>query len=157
MIRIDSFRTGAPAAMSKSKVLVAGLAVVVLWASAFPAIRVAAPDLGVIGLSVVRLAVASLSLLAVAPLAHVRLPERRHLPLVVPAAFFGMTAYQLLLDAAELHVPAGTASILVAAAPLVSVAIATLFLGEELTVTRPAAWSRSAEWSPSRWRGRGRP
>ena len=59
--------------MNKFKVLTAGLGVVVLWASAFPAIRVAAPDLGVIGLSVVRLAVASLALLAVAPFAHVRL------------------------------------------------------------------------------------
>jgi drug/metabolite transporter (DMT)-like permease len=124
--------------MSKFKVLTAGLAAVVLWAGAFPAIRVAAPDLGVIGLSVVRLAVASVALLAGAPLAHVRLPERRHLPLLVAAAFFGMTAYQLLLNAAELHVPAGTASIVVAAAPLVSVAIATLFLGEQLTVTRVA-------------------
>jgi drug/metabolite transporter (DMT)-like permease len=129
---------GDPAPMSKFKVLMAGLGVVVLWASAFPAIRVAAPDLGVIGLSVVRLAVASLALLAVAPVAHVRRPERRHLPLIVAAAFFGMAAYQLLLNAAELHVPAATASIIVAAAPLVSVAIATLFLGEQLTVTRVA-------------------
>jgi drug/metabolite transporter (DMT)-like permease len=68
MIRIDILGTGDPAPMSKFKVLTAGLAVVVLWASAFPAIRGAAPDLGVIGLSVARLAVASLSLLAVAPL-----------------------------------------------------------------------------------------
>src|SRR4030095_5754222 len=44
----------------------------------------------------------------------------------------------LLLNAAELHVPAATASIVVAAAPLVSVGIATLFLGEQLTVTRGA-------------------
>jgi drug/metabolite transporter (DMT)-like permease len=124
--------------MNKFKVLTAGLGVVVLWASAFPAIRVAAPDLGVIGLSVSRLAVASLALLAIAPFAHVRRPERRHLPLIVAAAFFGMAAYQLLLNAAELHVPAATASIVVAAAPLVSVAIATLFLGEQLTVTRVA-------------------
>jgi drug/metabolite transporter (DMT)-like permease len=122
--------------MTKLKVLSAGLGVVVLWASAFPAIRVAAPDLGVIGLSVVRLAVASLALLAVAPLAGVRRPERRHLPLLLAAAFFGMTAYQLLLNAAELQVPAGTASIIVAAAPLISVAIATQFLGEQLTVMR---------------------
>src|ERR1700754_245178 len=102
--------------MSRFKVLMAGLAVVVLWASAVPAIRVAAPDLGVIGLSVVRLAVASLGLLAVAPLARVRRRERRHLPLVVAAAFFGMTGYQLPRSAADLHVPAATASIVVAAA-----------------------------------------
>lgn len=35
--------------MTSTRVLTAGLGVVVLWASAFPAISVAAPDLGVIG------------------------------------------------------------------------------------------------------------
>ncbi len=119
--------------MTSFKVLAAGLAVVVTWASAFPAIRVAAPDMGVIGLSIVRLAVAALALLAVAPFARVRPPERRHAFLVVAAAFFGMTAYQLLLNAGELHVSAGTASIIVASAPLVSVAIAVLAYGERLT------------------------
>jgi drug/metabolite transporter (DMT)-like permease len=119
--------------MSSSKVLPAGLAVVVTWASAFPAIRVAAPGMGVIGLSIVRLAVAALVLLAVAPLARVRPPERRHALLLVAAAFFGMPAYQVLLNAGELHVAAGPASIIVASAPLVSVAIAALAYGERLT------------------------
>ena len=122
-----------PGAMTSTKVVAAGLAVVVTWASAFPAIRVAAPDMGVIGLSIVRLTVAALALLAVAPFAHVRLPERRHALLLVAAAFFGMTAYQVLLNAGELHVPAGPASIIVASAPLVSVAIAVLAYGERLT------------------------
>ncbi len=112
-----------------------------MWASAFPAIRVAAPDLGVIGLSVIRLAVAALALLAVAPFAHVRAPERRHALLLVAAAFFGMTAYQVLLNAGELHVPAGPASIVVASAPLVSVAIAAVALGERLTVAKIAGSS----------------
>jgi drug/metabolite transporter (DMT)-like permease len=120
------------------KVLTAGLGVVVMWASAFPAIRVAAPDLGVIGLSFARLAIAALALLAIAPFAHVRLPERRHALLLAAAAFFGMTAYQVLLNAGELHVPAGPASIVVASAPLVSVAIAALALGERLTVAKLA-------------------
>jgi drug/metabolite transporter (DMT)-like permease len=110
----------------------------VAWASAFPAIRVAAPAMGAIGLSFVRLAVASLALVAVAPLAHVRPPERRQLPLLVGAAFCGMTAYQVLLNAGELHVPAGTASIVVASAPLVSVAVAALALGERLTTVEIA-------------------
>ena len=124
--------------MKSFKVLAAGLGVVVTWASAFPAIRVAAPALGVNGLSFVRLAVAALALLAIAPFAHVRLPERRHALLLVAAAFFGMTAYQVLLNAGELHVPAGTASIVVASAPMVSVAIAALALGERLTVAKIA-------------------
>jgi drug/metabolite transporter (DMT)-like permease len=125
-------------AMASCKVVAAGLAVVVLWASAFPAIRVAAPGLGVIGLSLVRLAVATLALIAAAPVARIRAPERRRLPLLAAAAFFGMTAYQLLLNASELHVPAATASIVVASAPLVSVAIATLALGERLTRAKVA-------------------
>jgi len=45
-----------------------------------------------------------------------------------------MTAYQLLLNEAERSVPAGTASLVIAAAPLVSLAVAVLFLGERLTV-----------------------
>jgi len=126
------------AGMKTLKVLAAGLGVVVMWASAFPAIRVAAPDLGVIGLSFIRLAIAALALLAVAPLAHVRRPERRHALLLGAAAFFGMTAYQVLLNAGELNVPAGPASIVVASAPLVSVAIAALALGERLTVAKLA-------------------
>ena len=93
-------------AVRTGRAWVAGLVVVLLWASAFPAIRVAAPALGVAGLSLVRLATAAIALLLVAPFAHVRLPERRQLPLVLAAAFAGMTAYQLLLNWGELHVPA---------------------------------------------------
>lgn len=45
-----------------------------------------------------------------------------------------MTAYQLLLNWGELAVPAGTASIIVAAAPLVSIAVARLLFRERVTV-----------------------
>jgi len=124
--------------MKTLKVLAAGLGVVVTWASAFPAIRVAAPDFGVIGLSFIRLSIAALALIAITPFAHVRPPERRHALLVIAAAFFGMTAYQVLLNAGELHVPAGPASIVVASAPLISVAIAAAALGERLTVAKVA-------------------
>jgi drug/metabolite transporter (DMT)-like permease len=136
--RVDSRESTTDGSMKSFRVLAAGLGVVVLWATAFPAIRVAAPALGVSGLSFLRLAVAAIALLAIAPFAHVRRPERAHVLLVVAAAFFGMTAYQLLLNEGELHVPAGTASIVVASAPLVSVAIATLGLGERLTVAKIA-------------------
>jgi len=118
--------------------ILAGLAVVVLWASAFPAIRVASPELGVIGLSLVRLVVAAGVLLAIAPFLKVRLPAVRDLPLIIACAFFGMTAYQLLLNWGELYVPAGTASIIVASAPLVSVGIAAYFFKERLSVIKMA-------------------
>lgn len=123
---------------TSARVLGAGLGVVVLWAGAFPAIRVASPQLGVIGLSFVRLAVASAALLLIAPIAHVRVPRRADLALILACALVGMTAYQLLLNWGELYVPAGTASIVVAAAPLVSVAIAVAAFGERLTPIRAA-------------------
>lgn len=97
----------------------AGLLVVVLWASAFPAIRTAAPAMGVIGLSFTRLLIATLALLVLAVARKARLPRVRDLGWILACGFFGMTAYQLLLNRGELYVPAGTASIIVAAAPLV--------------------------------------
>ncbi|MHC5795820.1 DMT family transporter [Lacisediminihabitans sp. FW035] len=122
--------------MTSTRVLLAGLGVVLLWASAFPAISVAAPGLGVIGLSFVRLVVAAIALLVAAPFLRVRMPARQDLLLILACAFFGMTAYQLLLNAGELFVPAGTSSIIVAAAPLVSVGIAAIAFRERLGVVR---------------------
>ena len=122
--------------MRQTKVLLAGLAVVILWASAFPAIRVASPALGVFGLSLVRIGVAAIALLILAPFVSVRLPARKDVPLILLCAFLGMPAYQLLLNWGELAVPAGTSSIIVAAAPLVSVSVATIVLGERLTPLR---------------------
>lgn len=55
---------------------------VVLWASAFPAIRVGLGGLGVAGLSWLRLAIASLALAVIAPVLKVRLPALRDLPLI---------------------------------------------------------------------------
>jgi drug/metabolite transporter (DMT)-like permease len=122
--------------MTSKKALLSGFAVVFLWASAFPAIRVAAPELGPVGLSFIRLVVAALALVALALFMRVRLPARRDLLLILVAAFFGMTTYQLLLNTGELFVPAGTASIIVAAAPLVSVGIAAIAFKEKLSGVR---------------------
>lgn len=113
--------------------VLAGLAVVALWASAFPAVRAAAPELGFIGLSIVRLAVAALTLVLIALARKTRLPQARDLGWILAAGFFGMTAYQLLLNRSELQVPAGTASVIVAAAPIVSVAVARILLKERVT------------------------
>ncbi len=119
--------------MKLNAVVLAGMGVVILWASAFPAIQVAAPAMGVIGLSFARLAIASAVLLVAAPFAHVRAPRFRDLGWVFLCAFFGMTAYQLLLNNAELRVPAGTASIIIAAAPIVSIAVARILFSEKIT------------------------
>lgn len=122
--------------MGSTRVVLAGIGVVVLWASAFPAIRAASPELGAVGLSIVRLAVAAAALLLLAVFRRVRMPAARDLLLIAGAAFFGMTAYQLLLNTGELYVPAGTTSIIVAAAPLVSAGIAAIAFRERLSAIR---------------------
>lgn len=112
-----------------------------LWASAFPAISVAVTDLGAPGLSVARLVVASLTLAVVVVFARVRRPAARDLPLIALCGLSGMTVYQLLLNAGERTVPAGTASLLIATAPIYSALIASAVLGERSSTRR---WVGSA-------------
>jgi len=113
--------------------VIAGLGVVALWASAFS--RHPRRRTGPRGSRVVfrppgdRLDV----LLACATARRPRAPRRRDLGWIIACGFFGMSAYQLLLNQSELHVPAGTASIIVAAAPLVSVAVARVLFDERIT------------------------
>ena len=114
---------------------------VLLWASAFPAITVAVRGLGPAGLAVARLAVASAALALAAPLMGVRRPKRGDLPLIALCGLAGMTGYQLLLNAGELAVPAGTASLLVATAPVYASLLAVAFLGERASRRR---WTGSA-------------
>src|SRR6201990_2095543 len=68
-------------------------------------------------------------------------PRRRDLPLIALCGLAGMTGYQLLLNAGERVVPAGTASLLVATAPVYASLLAVAFLGERSTARR---WAGSA-------------
>ncbi len=119
---------------------------VLLWASAFPAITVAVRGFGPAGLAVARLAVASAALAVVAPVLGVRRPKPRDLPLIALCGLAGMTGYQLLLNAGEQVVPAGTASLLVATAPVYASLLAVAFLGEHATRRHRASqhWAGSA-------------
>jgi drug/metabolite transporter (DMT)-like permease len=112
------------------KAKLAAAATVLLWASAFPAIAVADRGLGPAGLAVARLVIASVALAVVAPFLGVRRPRVRDLPLIALCGLAGMTGYQLLLNAGERVVPAGTASLLVATAPVYASVLAVMFLGE---------------------------
>ena len=132
--------------MSTKPATLAAAGTVLLWASAFPAITVAVRGLGPAGLAVARLAVASAALAVAAPLMGVRRPKPRDLPLIALCGLAGMTGYQLLLNAGERVVPAGTASLLVATAPVYASLLAVAFLGEHAT-RRPGAsqhWAGSA-------------
>ncbi|MFF9494378.1 DMT family transporter [Streptomyces flaveolus] len=113
--------------------LLALTSTVVLWASAFPAIRVGVDGLGVQALSFLRIVIAAVALLLVAPFAKVRIPRCRDLPLIALCGATGITAYQLLLNWGEVNVAAGTASLLIAIVPAFSVLLGSLFLKERLS------------------------
>src|SRR5919198_241788 len=106
---------------------------IVLWASAFPAIRAALEGYSAAHLSVLRLLAAALALGAVAAARGVRLPARRDVPAMAGLGLTGMTAYQVLLNSGERTVPAGRGSLIVNVSPVIVALVATTLLGERLT------------------------
>ncbi|ROQ15775.1 threonine/homoserine efflux transporter RhtA [Rathayibacter sp. PhB93] len=113
---------------------------VLLWASAFVGIRFAADDFGPGALTLGRIVVGSIALTVVRLVITARRrgdrPERSRVPrgrilllvLVWGVAWFGV--YNLALNAAERHVDAGTAALLVNIAPMITAVLAGLLLGE---------------------------
>ncbi|MFL6060094.1 MAG: DMT family transporter [Marmoricola sp.] len=113
---------------------IAAIAVtLVLWASAFVAIRHLGRDVTPGALSLGRLLVAAVAL----SLLLVRAPRHRFtrtevaLLLGCGIAWFGI--YNLALNASERRIDAGTASMVVQVGPILIALLAALFLGERLT------------------------
>lgn len=116
---------------------IAALAVtVVLWASAFVAIRaiVASNAFSPGQLSFARLGLAAL-LLGGLVLARngIRIPARRDWPTFLALGLTGQALYQLLLNTGERTVQGGTAALLVSCAPMLAAVAAVVLLGERLT------------------------
>jgi drug/metabolite transporter (DMT)-like permease len=109
------------------------LTTIVIWGFGFAAIRVALPGYGPLGLSLARLVVASVVLIPIAALRGVRSPPVRDLPVLMVTSFCGMTAYQLLINRAEVTVSSGTTGLLAATSPALTALSATVLLRERLT------------------------
>ncbi|WP_277500239.1 MULTISPECIES: DMT family transporter [unclassified Nocardioides] len=113
----------------------AGAVTLVLWASAFVAIRHLGESVSPGALSLGRLLVAALvlgALLLLRRRSSLRWPVRRHLPvlLLCGVAWFGV--YNVALNAAERRIDAGTAALVVQVGPILVALLATVFLGEVL-------------------------
>src|SRR3954468_15115436 len=114
--------------------VVAALAVTVgLWASAFVAIRVLLPALGAGGVASARLALAAVAFGLIAMAAGVRRPTRAEVPGLAVLGATGYAGYQLLLNAGERTVPAGTASLMLSITPVVAAVLAGPLLGERVS------------------------
>ncbi|MGW7007328.1 DMT family transporter [Streptomyces sp. NPDC054933] len=126
-----------PRAKTDLSSAVAALVAVVLWASAFVAIRDAGPALSPAPMALLRLAVAAAALtvlVATRPRAVRRVPRsRRPLLLIAAYAVLWLAGYTVALNTAERHVDAGTAALLVNLAPLLVAYGAAMLLKERLS------------------------
>src|SRR3954453_6193522 len=110
--------------------LAAALVTVTLWASAFVGIRDAGRAIGAGPLSLGRLVVAAAVLGAVVVVRREALPPRADVPRLVLFALLWFGAYNVMLNAAEHRVDAGTAAMLVNVGPVFIALLAGLVLRE---------------------------
>ncbi len=104
-----------------------------LWSSAFVAIRHLGQTFSPGGLSLGRLAVGALALGAVLLLRGGGLPTRRDWPGLVAIGLLWFGLYNLALNAGERRVDAGTASMLIQLSPVLVAVLAAVFLRERAT------------------------
>ena len=114
--------------------LLAALVSVVLWASAFVGIRSAGHSLSPGALSLGRLLVALVVLAALSAIRREPLPSRERLraagPTLLLCGVIWFGVYNLVLNAAEARVDAGTAAMIVYISPVLIAVLAGVFLGE---------------------------
>lgn len=106
-------------------------ALVVLWASAFPAIKVGLEGFSPGHLTLARHLVASLAFVPFLALFRARLlPRWRDVPALVGLGVLGITSYHLALNTGEQRVSAGATSLIIATAPAITAVIAWFVLRE---------------------------
>ncbi|MGC9530103.1 MAG: DMT family transporter [Candidatus Bipolaricaulaceae bacterium] len=118
------------------KTALAVAALLLLWGSAFAAIRQGLAAFPPGELALLRFLVASLVLAGLTARRAPR-PHRGDLPLIAGLGVLGITVYHLALNYGEVTVTAGAASLLIASAPLFTALLAAPALGERLA---PGQW-----------------
>jgi drug/metabolite transporter (DMT)-like permease len=120
------------------------LATVALWASAFPAIRIALRGFEPVPLASLRFAIAAIAMLAwlvVARHGRSRVPPLPDAWRFLACAALGVAAYNILLNMGQRTVTPGAASFIVNTGPVITALIAIVFLRERFG---PWAWIGSA-------------
>ncbi|MFC1540109.1 DMT family transporter [Gemmatimonadota bacterium] len=116
----------------KAKVVLPLAVSLILWASAFPGIRVGLEVYSPEHLAALRFLVASTALAIYAAITRIRLPALIDLPAVFLAGGAGITVYHLLLNIGELSVSAGAASFVISTVPIFTAILAAVFLNDRL-------------------------
>lgn len=105
-----------------------------LWASAYAGIRAGLRGYSPADLATLRFLTASVVLAVYAGFAHFRRPKLSDLPGLILAGLVGITFYNIALNYGETRVTAGSASMLIASAPIWTALLAVFFLREHLSL-----------------------
>ncbi|MFC4427813.1 DMT family transporter [Deinococcus navajonensis] len=108
------------------------LVTIVFWASAFAGIRAGLDSFTPGHLTLYRFLVASVALGLYAAAARIPVPPLGDLWRIGVLSLSGITLYHVCLNYGEVSVPAGTASLIIAAGPVITALLATRFAGERL-------------------------
>jgi len=129
---VTTLETAQEASLDRARLLApaAALLTVTLWASAFVGIRSAGHHLSPGALALGRLLVASAALGTLALARREPLPARRDLWRIALCGLLWFALYSVVLNAAERHVDAGTAAMLVNVGPIFIAILAGLVLHE---------------------------
>ncbi|MFF2175937.1 DMT family transporter [Lysinibacillus sp. NPDC058147] len=114
------------------KIISAHFITIILWASAFPGIRVALTAYSPEHISLLRLLVGSFVLIIIAVITKTPLPALKDIPIILLLGFLGFTVYQLALNYGEQTISAGVASLLVSTTPIFTALLAVVFYREKL-------------------------
>lgn len=113
--------------------LIGAIAVTVItWASAFAGIRAGLVSYSPQSVALLRYATASLVLAVYAIATRMPLPHWRDWPGLGVLGLIGISVYNVVLNVGETHIAAGTASLIVAAAPIFVALLASFFYREHL-------------------------
>jgi len=115
-------------------VILAAVATVLFWGSAFPGIRAGLVAYSPTHVALLRFLAASLVMLVYAVFTRMRLPAWKDLPLIFILGLMGFAFYNVALNIGEENIAAGPAALLVQTVPLWTVVMATFFLKEKLTI-----------------------
>ncbi|MGE7910542.1 DMT family transporter [Lysinibacillus xylanilyticus] len=114
------------------KIISAHFITIILWASAFPGIRVALTAYSPEHISLLRLLVGSFVLIIIAIIKKTPLPALKDIPIILFLGFLGFTVYQVALNYGEQTISAGVASLLVSTTPIFTALFAVVFYREKL-------------------------
>ncbi|MEK4838170.1 DMT family transporter [Bacillus sp. FSL L8-0152] len=105
---------------------------ILIWGTAFPAIRLGLESYTPEHLTLLRLLIASFILLLFSFIYKLRLPDLKDIPAIFIFGALGFTIYHIALNYGEKTVNAGSASLIISVTPIVTAILASVFLNEKM-------------------------